>query len=237
MQDFTNYQPNSRPGALARSASSEALFFQRVYTWMCAGLALTAGTSFVLSDMAWAVVQRYPFTLLLACVLQLGLVWYLSSRLSQLAPATAKALFLIYALVTGAVLSFIFVAYSPTVIVKAFVCTAGVYGAMAVYGLVTKRSLEAWGSFLFMGLVGLILASVVNMFVASGPMDLVICVIGVLIFSGLTAYDHQKLRVTYATGLDGTADQESRVVIGGALSLYLDFINLFLYLLRFLNRD
>jgi FtsH-binding integral membrane protein len=173
------------------------------------------------------------YALIGALVIELGLVFYLSARIQHIAPGTAKILFLAYAAVTGATFSVIGLVYPPMVIFKAFISTAGVYGAMACYGLVTKRSLQAWGSFLFMGLIGIIIASVVNMFMRSSAMDWVICVIGVLLFAGLTAYDHQKLRVIHATGLDGADDDSvSRVVIMGALTLYLDFINLFLFLLR-----
>jgi FtsH-binding integral membrane protein len=235
MQDFSNYNPNSPSGYATRALSTEAVFFQRIYSWMFFGLALTAGVAFVLmGSQAWInflVGSRAP--MIVALVVQLGIVFFLSSRINSLAPSTAKILFLAYAGVTGATFSVIGLIYSPAAIFKAFVSTAGVYGAMAAYGLVTKRSLQAWGSFLFMGLVGLIIASVVNMFMQSGMMDFVICVIGVLIFAALTAYDHQKLRVIHATGLNGADDDAvSRVVIIGALNLYLDFINLFLFLLR-----
>ena len=240
MQDFTNYTPNSQhQGSLAQAAAtSEALFFQRIYTWMFAGLALTAGSAYVLMhSAAWInflVSNRFAF--IGAAIVQLGVVFYLSARINSLAPSTAKILFLAYAALTGATFSVIGLVYPPMVIFKAFVSTAGVYGAMAVYGLVTKRSLQGMGSFLFMGLIGIIIASVVNMFVQSSAADLIICIIGVLLFAGLTAYDHQKLRVIHATALSGNADEESRVVIMGALTLYLDFINLFLFLLRLFGR-
>lgn len=241
MQDFSQYTPNpQRGGAYSQTlVSSEALFFQRIYTWMFAGLALTAGTAYVLAHssafITFLISNRFAF--LGAALVQLGVVFYLSARINQLSPAAAKGIFLLYSAITGATFSVLLLIYPSLVIVKAFVCTAGVYGAMAAYGLVTKRSLQAWGSFLFMGLIGLILASVVNIFTQSAAMDFVICVVGVLVFAGLTAFDHQKLRVIYATGLDGTADQESRVVVMGALTLYLDFINLFLFLLRLFGRS
>jgi len=243
MQDFTKYSPNQQqPGGFVRVADhSEALFFQRIYTWMFAGLLLTAGTAYVLMhSAAWiSFLTGSSFALIGACIVQVGLVFFLSAKINDLTPSLAKLIFMIYAAVTGATFSVIGLIYSPAIIFKAFVSTAGVYGAMAVYGLVTKRSLEGLGSFLFMGLVGLIIASLVNLFVQSGPMDLVICVIGVLIFAGLTAYDHQKLRVIFF-GFEQSGetndDNISRVVIMGALTLYLDFINLFLFLLRLFGR-
>ncbi len=236
MQDFTNYTPNQQSGSAVRATvSSEAVFFQQIYTWMFTGLLVTAGTAYVLSQSPAFINFMFgggSMMLIIALLVELGLVFYLSARINSLSPGAAKGLFLAYSAMTGLTLSFIGVVYPPVIIFKAFITTAGVYGAMAVYGLVTKRSLQGWGSFLFMGLVGIIIASVVNIFLRSTMMDLMICVIGVFVFAGLTAYDHQKLRVIHATGLDGTAVQESRLVIMGALTLYLDFINLFLLLLR-----
>ena len=241
MQDFTNYSPNSQhQGSMAQAAvTSEALFFQRIYTWMFAGLAATGILAFALMrSTAWAnFVETTPFVFLGALALELGVVVYISARINALTPSTAKILFMAYALLNGVTFSVILWDYSHTAVFKAFISTAGVYGAMAVYGLVTKRSLQAWSGFLLMGLIGIIIALFVNMFIASGTLDLAICVVGVLVFSGLTAYDHQKLRVIHATALSGDADEESRVVIMGALTLYLDFINLFLFLLRLFGRS
>ncbi|MGL4208269.1 MAG: Bax inhibitor-1/YccA family protein [Candidatus Adiutrix sp.] len=240
MQDYTNYNQNKSHDSLAQAIASEAMFFQRIYMWMCGGLALTACMAMVLmSSQAWVnlLLASPNMTLITAAVVQIGLVFYLSRNIQNLAPGTAKLLFLAYAALTGTTFSVVGLVYPGHIIFKAFISTAGVYGAMAVYGLVTKRSLQGMGSFLFMGLIGLIIAMVVNIFVASNTMDLVICVIGVLIFAGLTAYDHQKLRVIYAQGLDGSSEQESRAVVMGALTLYLDFINLFLFLLRFLGHN
>ena len=244
MQDFTKYNPNPQSAGVRQAVlSGEALFFQRIYAWMCAGLALTAGMAFVLSTSeGWIrfLVQN-QWVLWVAVIIQLGLVFYLSARINSLTLGAARGLFMAYAAVTGATFSVLLLVYPTYAFIKAFVCTAGLYGAMALYGVLTKRSLEAWGSFLFMGIIGIILASVVNMFVKSGPLDLTICIIGVLIFAGLTAYDHQKLRVQYfaleqkAGGLE-LADIEGRAVIMGALTLYLDFINLFLMLLRLFGR-
>ena len=246
MQDFTQYNPN--PGRVSVSALSsfEALFFQRVYAWMCAGLALTAATAFILSrSQAWiSFLHGNSFAFIGILVIQFGLVWQLGSRLDRLSPGAARGLFLAYSAVTGATFSALLLVYPPAAFIKAFVCAAGIYGAMAFYGLVTKRSLQGLGGFMFMGLVGLILAMVMNLFVQSARLDLTICVIGVLIFSGLTAYDHQKLQVLhYSLSQEGgpggiygfPVDEESRLVIRGALTLYLDFINIFVLLLRLLG--
>ena len=244
MQDFTKYNPNPQSAGLSQAAlGSEALFFQRVYLWMFAGLSLTAAVAFVLSSSeAWLFFMfQNTWVFYVAIFGTLGLVFYLSARLHSLSPGTAKGIFLGYAALNGLTFSLLAVVYPPQAFVKAFICTAGIFGAMALYGMLTKRSLQAWGSFLFAGVVGIILASLVNIFWYSAQMDLVICILGVLIFAGLTAYDHQQLRVMHysleSQGLGSEAsDQVSRVVIMGALKLYLDFINIFLFLLRLFGR-
>lgn len=246
MQDFTNYTPNPQGSGSATQVGlgSEVMFFQRIYTWMFAGLGLTALTAFIFIVTGLYTIFAGNFILFIGAILvEFGLGFYLISKVNDLDPGTAKGIFLGYTALSGATFSVLLayaVATAPYAIIKAFVCTAGIYGAMAVYGAVTKRSLEGLGSFLFMGLVGLIIAMVVNMFVASSMLDLAICVIGVLIFAGLTAYDHQKLRVMYYSAEQEGIDEDtlSRVVIIGALELYLDFINLFIFLLRlFINTD
>jgi len=245
MQDFTKYNPNPQGAGVRQAAlSGEALFFQRIYLWMCAGLGLTAGMAFVLSSsMEWMrFLVSNNWILYVVIFGELGLVMFLSARLHSLSPGAVKGLFLAYAALNGVTFSVLVLVYPSYAFVKAFICTAGIYGAMALYGLVTKRSLQAWGGFLFAGVVGLILASLVNIFWKSGQMDMVICVLGVLIFAGLTAYDHQKLRVLHysleSQGLGGVeaVDQQSRLVVMGALKLYLDFINIFLFLLRLFGR-
>ncbi len=242
MQDFTNYTPNQSPqSSMARAAlSSEAIFFQRIYGWMFAALAVTAGLAFVLStSTTWLnLMLSGGVVFWVVGLAPLGLALYLSARIEHLSAGAIRMFLLAIAALFGGTLAVLFVIYPTAAFVKAFVCTAGIYGAMAAYGLVTKRSLQAWGSFLFMGVVGLILASIVNMFIKSGPMDFVICIIGVLVFAGLTAYDHQKLRVIHfqVEQQGGGAEMMNRFVMLGALTLYLDFINLFLFLLRIFGR-
>jgi FtsH-binding integral membrane protein len=218
------------------AATSEAAFFQKVYLWMCGGLALTAVLAYNLAQSA-AWVSTIQSTWIALVIVQLGLVFGISFLAKRVSATVIKGMYLLYAASVGATLSIVVLVYPSTVIFKAFISTASVYGAMAVYGLVTKRSLQAWGSFLFMGLVGLIITSIINIFTKSPMVDFVICGVGILVFAGLTAYDHQKLRVIHSEGFaDGEA--ESKAVIHGALELYLDFINLFLYFLRlFANRD
>ncbi|MDR2455667.1 MAG: Bax inhibitor-1/YccA family protein [Deltaproteobacteria bacterium] len=238
MLDFTKQpQPPNPPYELEQAPSlaltSEATFFGKIYSWMFGGLLTTALVAYYLaSSAAWInALATSRFLFIFIALVQLGLVFTMSMMINKLSSAALKAMFLFYAVTLGMTMS-IFVKFYPSqVIFKAFFSAAAVYGAMAAYGLVTKRSLQAWGSFLFMGLVGIIIASLVNIFLGSSALDFVICWIGVIIFAGLTAYDHQKLRVIHAGGF-GDSEAEGKVVIMGALNLYLDFVNLFLFLLR-----
>ncbi len=210
----------------------------RVFTWMAMGLGITALTAFLTynSGLFYTLAtNQFMFWGLL--IAELGLVFYLSSRIMKISFATATVLFSVYAILNGVTLSFIFAVYSIGSIVQTFLVTAGTFGAMAVFGAVTKRDLSKMGSILMMGLMGIIIASLVNLFIGNGMMDLIISVIGVLIFTGLTAWDTQKIKHLLSEAYEDNDDIKKLSVLG-ALSLYLDFINLFLYLLRFLgNRD
>ncbi len=168
----------------------------------------------------------------------LGVVFYLSARMHKMSATAAQGWFWGFAVLMGASMFSIFLAYSGTSIARVFFITAGTFGAMSLYGYTTKRDLSGMGSFLIMGVIGIIIASVVNMFfIKSTMMDFAISIIGVLIFVGLTAYDTQKIKRTYYSVI-GNAEAMSKATIMGALSLYLDFINLFLMLLRlFGSRD
>jgi FtsH-binding integral membrane protein len=158
---------------------------------------------------------------------ELGLVIAVSAAINRLSAATATALFLLYAALNGITFSVIFVVYTAESIASTFVVTAATFGAMSVYGYTTKRDLTNWGSFLFMGLIGIVIASLVNIFVESSAASWVISAIGVVVFTGLTAYDTWKIKAMAAAGAQGR-----KPAILGALTLYLDFINLFLMLLR-----
>ena len=173
--------------------------------------------------------QILYFGLILA---QLGLVFYLSARVQTLAPNMAMTLFLVYAALNGVIFSFILLVYTGESIGTTFLVTAGMFGAMALYGSTTERSLAGVGQFFFMGLIGLILASIVGMFWQSDALQFVITVIGVIVFTGLTAWDAQRLKQMAATVPD---ERMGSYAIVGALSLYLNFINLFLMLLRVLG--
>jgi FtsH-binding integral membrane protein len=166
----------------------------------------------------------------------LGLVFWLSFGINRMATGTAKAVFWFYAALLGASLSTIFLVYTATSIAQTFVATAAAFASLSLWGYTTKKDLSAWGSFLIMGVVGLLIASIINAFWPSGPLGLAISALGVLIFAGLTAYDTQKIKSTYFL-VQGT-EIAAKSAIMGALNLYLDFINMFLFLLRFMgSRD
>lgn len=209
-------------------------FLRKVYGWMVVGLGVTAAVAFVVAGSPTLVQAIFgnPFLFFGLIIAELGLVFYLSARVSKLAPRTASILFLIYSALNGATLSFVLLAYTGASIATTFAVAAGMFGALALFGTTTKRSLAGVGQFFFMGLIGLVLASVVGLFWKSGALQFGISVVGVLVFTGLTAWDAQRLKMM-AVSVPEERFQSYAVV--GALSLYLDFINLFLFLLRFLG--
>jgi hypothetical protein len=219
--------------AQARQEAS-TVFLAKVFNWMAAGLGLTGIVAYFTANtgLAMAIIGSPIFFVLI--IAELGLVFYLSARVEKIQASTASSLFIGYSVLNGLTLSVIFLAYTSASIAGTFFITAGMFGAMAVYGLVTKRDLSGWGSFLFMGLIGIIIASIVNIFLNSSAMHWMISMIGVFIFTGLTAYDVQRIK---KIGEDGIMTQGHEAIrkgsIMGALALYLDFINLFLMLLRF----
>ncbi|MEW6263873.1 MAG: Bax inhibitor-1/YccA family protein [Thermodesulfobacteriota bacterium] len=216
--------------------SEEAAFFRRVYNWMVAGLALTGGVAWftAASPTMLGLIFGNPLVFYVLIGAELIMVWVLAARVGRMAASTATTMFLIYSILNGLTMSAIFLAYARTTIASAFLVSAGTFAAMSVYGFVTKRSLQSWGGFLTMGLIGIIIASVVNIFVHSQMMDWLITYVGVLVFVGLTAYDTQKLRVIHAGGFE-SEDVETKAAVMGALALYLDFINLFLMILRIMG--
>ena len=209
-------------------------FLSRVYGWMFLGLLLTAGTAVVVASspvlIKTLILNRGLFLVMIFG--QLGLVIYLSARVHKMAPATAAMLFLLYSALVGVTTSTIFLVYTGTSIVSAFVIAGGMFGAMAVFGSLTKRSLAGVGQFMFMGLIGLIIAMVVNLFLFNDMLSFVISVVGVVVFTGLTAWDAQRLKQMAVALPDGRVGAYAVV---GALSLYLDFINLFFFILRLMG--
>jgi FtsH-binding integral membrane protein len=222
-------QPSWIDGQTAEGQIRTQAFIRSVYGWMFGGLLLTtvAAMWVVMSPAMQQVVLVNPIVRIGLIVAELGIVLFLSFRITKMTPATAASAFLIYSLLNGLTLSVIFWAYRLPTIYAAFGTAAGMFGAMSLYGLVTKKDLTSWGSFFMMGVFGIIICMLVNVFVKSSGLDFVISILGVFIFLGLTAYDNQKLKVMATAG----GPTESFAIIG-ALALYLDFINLFLFLLR-----
>ena len=206
-------------------------FLRSVYAWMAGGLAITAVTASLVASspaMSQAIVQnRLLFWGIV--IAQFGIVLLLSARVQTLAASTASALFIAYSALTGVTFSIILLVYTGESIAMTFVVTAGMFGALALYGTFTKRSLAGWGQFLFMGLIGVVIASIVGIFWQSDALQFVITFVGVIVFTGLTAYDANRLRTMAFSMPSG---QVGSYAIVGALTLYLDFINLFLMLLR-----
>jgi hypothetical protein len=207
-------------------------FLSKVYGWMFVGLLITSGVAFGVASSPALIETLMRNRLLFWGLLfaQLGLVFYLSARVDKVAPTTAAGLFVLYSALVGVTSSVIFLIYTSSSITQTFVVTAGMFGATAVFGTVTKRSLAGMGQFLFMGLIGLIIAMIVGIFWHSDALQFVISVVGVLVFTGLTAWDAQRLKQMALALPDGRVGSYAVV---GALSLYLDFINLFFFLLRF----
>ena len=229
----TDYASTTLTVARARQEAA-TIFLAKVFNWMAMGLGLTGIVAWFTasSGLAMSIVSSPIFMILIFA--ELGMVFYLSARVNKIQSGTATGLFLGYAMLNGLTLSTIFLAYTKSSIGGTFLITAGMFGAMAVYGMVTKRDLSGMGSFLFMGLIGIIIASVVNIFLHSSSLYWAISVIGVLIFVGLTAWDVQKIKTMGEQGiLEQGEDAIRKGAIIGALALYLDFINLFLMLLRF----
>ncbi|WP_245590417.1 Bax inhibitor-1/YccA family protein [Aneurinibacillus terranovensis] len=225
---------------IATLVRTQQRYIQRVFSWMFVGLLMTGIVAFLLgrNDNVITYFQANPSVMFGILIAELVMVFFLSARVSKISSTTATLLFFIYAALNGVTFSLLFSVYSIGSIATTFFVTAGMFGALAVYGYVTKRDLSKMGSILFMALIGLILATVVNMFVTSSGFTLVITYLGVIIFAGLTAYDMQTIKQYHTFTKDADDDVITRSAIMGALVLYLDFINLFLYLLRiFGNRD
>ncbi len=210
-----------------------ATLMRNVYLWMTAALAITGLTALVTarSEMMINFIFGNQLIWIGLLIAELVLVIWLSARIEKMSFSTATVMFILYSVVNGLTLSVIFIAYEIGSIATTFFIAAGMYAGMALIGFFTKKDLSAIGKFGLMALIGLIIAMVVNMFVQSSGLDLLISGIGVIVFAGLTAYDSQKIRNTLALA-DDVNDITMKFALMGALTLYLDFINLFLYLLR-----
>ena len=225
---------NESPYAVAGADVRITAFLSKVYGWMFLGLLVTAGTAFAVASspllIETFIANRILFWILLFG--QLGLVFYLSARVDKMSPVTAATLFMIYSVAVGITTSVILLLYTGASLFGTFMVTAGMFGALALFGTLTKRSLAGIGQFAFMGLIGLIIAMVVGLFWQSDALQFVISVVGVIVFTGLTAWDAQRLKHMAVALPDGRVGAYAVV---GALSLYLDFINLFFFLLRLMG--
>lgn len=212
-------------------------FFHKVYGWMFAGLALSGFTAYFVgtNHLLQQVILANPFVMFGLIILELILVLIMAFLIKKMPPTMALVCFLLFALVNGATLSVIFLTYDIKSIALAFLLAAGMFGIMSIYGMVTNADLSAMGTIMFMGLIGIIIAAIVNFFLKSAMIDFVISIITVIVFTGLTAYDTQKLKKMSATEGEH-ASEYSNIAITGALALYLDFINLFLALLRIFGK-
>ncbi|WP_339133084.1 MAG: Bax inhibitor-1/YccA family protein [Candidatus Electrothrix sp. GW3-4] len=229
----TKYASTTAVNARARQEAS-TIFLAKVFNWMAGGLALTGIVAWFTANSGLAMKIATSPAFIILILAELGMVFYLSARIEKIQAGTATGLFMAYAVMNGLTLSTIFLAYTRASIGGAFLTTAGMFGAMSVYGMVTKKDLSGMGSFMFMGLIGIIIASVVNIFLGSSTLYWAISGIGVIVFVGLTAYDVQKIKQIGEQGImqqGGDVVQKGAII--GALALYLDFINLFLMLLRF----
>lgn len=223
----------------AMSTAFPALM-RKVFVWMTLALAITGLTAYgvATSPALLSLIFSSKVTFFGLIIAEFALVFAISGAINRLSLSTATLLFILYSVINGATLSSIFFAFSVATIGKVFFITAGTFGAMALVGYTTKTDLTSMGKLLFMALLGIIIASVVNIFVASSGLDLILSYVGVLVFVGLTAYDTQKIKQMCQSAPDA-GETTQKLALIGALSLYLDFINLFLYLLRIFgnNRD
>jgi len=225
---------------MSRAQSTVSVFMQHVYLWMTAALGVTAAAAWFTASSP-TVMQFFfgnTITMIALMLAIFGLVIYLSAAMHRLSAGAATGFFMLYAALMGVFMGPVLLAYTQSSVFQAFIVTAGMFGGMSVYGMITKRDLTGMGSFMMMGLWGIILASIVNIFLGNSTLDLVISVIGVIVFAGLTAFDTQKLRVMGESAPLDDAVAIRRGAILGALTLYLDFVNMFLMLLRlFGNRE
>lgn len=222
---------------LGREEASERSFLSQVYMWMAMGLGLTGIVAGWMAANPSLVVglARNPFLLIVLVIATLGVPFWLSSRIMSLSVTAATAGFSVSATLNGILFSSIFLIYTSASITSTFLVTAGTFAVVSVYGFTTKRDLASIGSFCFMGLIGIILASLVNLLFQSPTLYWIITYAGIAIFIGLTAHDTQKLKQMHHAGF-GSGEMMKKVALLGALSLYLDFINLFLLLLRLMGR-
>lgn len=224
---------------LEEDKQRERSFIRQVYMWMALALLTTAAVAFSISvsPSLMEALFRNRSSFFVLAIAEVLIVAFLSARIHKMSSQVALLVFAVYSILNGVTFSWIFLAYDLGSIASVFITTAGTFGVMCVYGYATKKDLSSIGNLCFMGLIGLIIASIVNIFIVNDTFSMIISVVGVIIFVAITAYDMQKIK-KMAISLNSSLDEDftSKVSILGALTLYLDFINLFLYLLRLFGK-
>ncbi len=213
-------------------------FLSKVFMWMFAGLLVTGITAYMVvnSQVILNLIFSNNFTFYGLIIVEIALVIILSRNALKYSYATTIALFMLYSFVNGLTMSAYLLAYTGSTVFTAFFITSAMFAVMAFYGYVTKTDLSPFRTFLFLGVVGIIIASIVNIFLASGALSYIISLVGVVIFAGLTAYDMQKMKSLYAYSVNSGGTLEGNIAVTGALTLYLDFINMFIFVLRLVGR-
>ena len=232
-EEITSAWENNQPATFIAAAFSALM--RKVYVWMALALVVSGMTALYVAQNSalMSLLMSSSASIWILCIAEIALVIYLTAKIDKLSFPTAGILFVLYSILNGVTLSFIFLAYTMNSIASTFFITAGTFGAMSLIGYTTKRDLSAMGRYLLFALIGLIIASVVNIFMGGSMLQWIISFVGVIIFVGLTAYDTQKIRQMFLMYGDGVNDSTQKLALMGSLTLYLDFINLFLYLLRF----
>ncbi len=233
-KDMNNFQGNSESSSANAANSAFSAQLVRVYGWMFFGMLMTAGIAYYTAVSSLKFLALNPIAYIVLIIMELGLVWFLSRRALTMKYENAAAAFVVYSGLNGLTLSVIFFRYQLGSIALVFVVTAVFFGSMSLYGLMTKQDLSHWGPLLMAGLVTVIIATIFNIFMKNDTFMIIVSYIGVAVFLGLTAYDTKKIK-EISNHYAGT-DKEKNIAILGALSLYLDFINLFLFILRILGR-
>lgn len=234
---------NNQQTYVSGSGSYEARFavsavLKNVYLWMTMALLISGLTAMVVAGNAELVNKLFANggTLLVLFLVQFGLIWAISARIGRMSSVTATLLFLLYSVITGVTLSSIFLVFTMESLASVFFITAGTFAAVSIYGFITKKDLSTWRSYLLMGLIGVIIASVVNWFLANETLYWIVSYVGVALFVGLTAYDTQKIKTLASESYMYDDETRNKVALMGAITLYLDFINLFLYILRIFGK-
>ena len=231
-----NFNLSSRERELSMSAAFPILM-RKVYVWMTLALALTGFTAYGVATSPGIITALYSNSVLLwgLVIAEFAIVFGVSAAINRLSLTTATLLFVLYSVINGALFSSIFLVYTMSSIASVFFITAGTFGVMALIGYTTKKDLSSMGKILFMALIGIIIATIVNIFLKSSGLETIVSYLGVLIFVGLTAYDTQKIKNMLLMAPDAS-EASQKIALLGALNLYLDFINLFIYLLRIFGR-